>query len=409
MPSFDTTIRALWGFIILWLNFSGGLWAQVSRVQEVAKRDTVSHYQFEAYTLASFRVEMDFEGALVNNRAQLAALRAKDIVAVDLVYSLFPENKNFESLNAQRLANLETLFPSLLYKPNIEWRYVGQKRASNRREAEGLFHGFVVYYKDLATLSYLRKPPIKNTSEARLSLEEKTAWKALIDGKTADIRPQVMPILERNMPKWLPDSCAFIIDWTASMYPFGLEVLQWLDRYPRDRSQVKGLILFNDGDDRLLGEKVIGQTGGIYGTFKTDSDDLLQLMQKVKKQGQGGEDEENDLEAVLAASQRFANCQDLVLLVDARSFVRDLPLLPQLKAQLESRQQRLHILLCAAEEKIVPDYFVIAHNTQASLHSPNEDLLSTEQLKQEGGFEIAGKYYFLDKKGLHILPQKKQK
>ncbi|MEO1655482.1 MAG: hypothetical protein AAFU64_18205, partial [Bacteroidota bacterium] len=141
----------------------------VDGVMAQAARDSVSLYAIEPGPFSHFKVEMNFEASLVLNPDDLSALPAYDIVAIDLVYTLFPPGKRFDSLNRARLRALEAIFPTLLQKSNIHWRFIGQSQAPNRSQAQRLFHGFVIYYRNfekLEPLPLLPDIPLSSSDQA---------------------------------------------------------------------------------------------------------------------------------------------------------------------------------------------------------------------------------------------------
>ena len=90
-----------------------------------------------------------------------------------------------------------------------------------------------------------------------------------------------------------------------------------------EKSSIKHVAFFNDGDKLKDRKKVIGFTGGIY---YQESDPLLQvtkLMKRVAHKGNGGDSPENDLEAICTAMIQAKNEEDIILIADNGSCVRD--------------------------------------------------------------------------------------
>lgn len=93
---------------------------------------------------------------------------------------------------------------------------------------------------------------------------------------------------------------------------------------------------------------------------------ILSTMRTVMLAGTGGDDPENDLEAIIAAEFQHANSfGQLVLMADAGSTVRDMALLPKVRVPV-------HVVLCGVTnlEKppiAIPDYLQIAHDTGGSV------------------------------------------
>lgn len=160
----------------------------------------------------------------------------------------------------------------------------------------------------------------------------------------------------RMHPEW--QSVVLVADWTASMYPYIGQVLAW-HQVNADKKLVSDMILFNDGDDVLYPNrsKTIGKTGGIYRVNPNDAQMLFQTIEQATDNGDGGDSEENDLEALLTAQQYHPNAPYLILIADGSS-VRDMSLLPQLR-------KPIHIILCS--EGWLMDYVQMAYATGGSI------------------------------------------
>lgn len=87
------------------------------------------------------------------------------------------------------------------------------------------------------------------------------------------------------------------------------------------------------------------------------------------KKGNGGDSPENDLEAVLTGIQYLTDFEDILLIADNKSPVRDIEL-------LEKINRPVHVLLCDVRGTIHPDYIKIARETGGTLHTLKEDISS---------------------------------
>ncbi len=192
----------------------------------------------------------------------------------------------------------------------------------------------------------------------------------------------VYQVFARNSPNW--QKMLVVADWTGSMYPYGMQVLTWIKQNLPQKTKFKKFVFFNDGDNKKLGEKVIGATGGFYATDSQDFNQIIQVMLQAQKGGQGGDGSENDLEALLFGQQICKDCEDIILLADAESMVRDLLLLPQLAKQIKENHQKLHIILCGKINNALADYLQIAQATHASVHTLTDDLFDLQILDYEG-------------------------
>ncbi len=409
--------KIIWVWVILLVEICPS-WGQtlqnIQRIEKKAERIVLPVYQYQTQAPNYFQVDMYFEQAQVFNEEALEKLPARDIVAIDLVYTLFPEEKDFTDLNRRRLQELEKLFPTLLSKANITWRFVGQSQAKSREAAKQLFHGFVIYHQAFQTLSKLSKPHLYPvlTSGNQFSGEEMDYGD--LDILRAIYLQQYLPpdstvfkIFERNQKRW--GKTAVIIDWTGSMYSYGAQVLTWLQLRQEERERFRHFVFFNDGDDKVAGQKVIGATGGIYASNSGDFEEIIQTMYRTQANGQGGYNAENDLEALLYGQRFCPDCENFILIADAQSSIRDLVLLPRLINQYQASQQKLSIILCGASSDMLGDYLYLATQTQGSIHTIQEDIHRLD-VKEEGRvFHLFDKDYQVSEGYLEYISPAKAK
>jgi hypothetical protein len=140
--------------------------------------------------------------------------------------------------------------------------------------------------------------------------------------------------LQESLGNFEKDSILLVIDVTGSMGASIAYVLKWLKGI--DQKRVKGIVLFNDGDGKKDSKKKIGSTGGIYHCRYFS--EIRPVLIKAMKGGSGGDAQENDLEAILFAEQKFGS-GNVVLVADNGAHPRDLPLLVDVKSPV-------HILIC---------------------------------------------------------------
>lgn len=95
---------------------------------------------------------------------------------------------------------------------------------------------------------------------------------------------------------------------------------------------------------------------------------LLKTMQSTTDGGGGGESEENDIEALLEAMHMIGEGDELVLIADNYSDVRDMELLPQLRTPVRI------VLAGNLDHGINEDYLQIAWATGGSIHTLSEDI-----------------------------------
>jgi hypothetical protein len=175
----------------------------------------------------------------------------------------------------------------------------------------------------------------------------------------------------RNRAGW--SSKVIVTDLTGSMYPYMDEVLLWhaLAIVPGEHNRY---LFFNDGDQQP--EKPIGATGGLYSTEMPDMPVLLKTMQSTTDGGTGGESEENDLEALIEATRMMGEGDELLLIADNYSDVRDMELLPQLRTPV------IIVLAGDLSSGINEDYLQIAWATGGSIHTLSEDITTLKAVNE---------------------------
>lgn len=365
-----------------------------------------------------FLVKMAFEAYAVQNEIHLKRVSEREIVAIDLVYTLFPMNKDFIELNRNRLKELLRLYPEIANKKNIQWRWIAQTEAQNRAEANRMFHGWVIYYRpEKQITSEIKEIIIPNDEPDEdlddfgevLGYKKKGSATLLFE----DLKPQatlgadkgiVYTVLDKHLNRW--NSIGLVMDWTASMYEFGWYLPDWLKKNNEKAKNIQSFVLFNDGNGKKEGEKVIGQTGGIYFTHSREVRDWFKLMMECSNNDTGENDwQENPVEALLYAQIICPDCKDLVLVADARSPARDFSLLDALIHQCRLKQQRIHVILCGANEMLQAEYIYLAVATKGTLHTLEEDV-DISALGENQEFQLNGKQWIFQNGQLRRLKKK---
>lgn len=258
-----------------------------------------------------------------------------------------------------------------------------------------------------------RPIPIKRTFRIRKAIKAKVA---MIENQLkinpnyfVDEDKPILAVLQRFKESW--KGKVVVTDITQSMNPYLEEVLIWHLLNLKQGEHTKYLF-FNDGDKKMASAKKVGQTGGIY-NCEGAWDELslvINTMHKAIEEGLGGgEPPENDLEAVLKGIQSKKDVEELVLIADSYSRVRDMELLSKIDIPIR-------IILCGAEEKndfyqvLKPDineeYLTIAHRTKGSIHTLREDILNLSEKKEGEIVEIGTHRYILRNKQFIKLDDK---
>lgn len=202
---------------------------------------------------------------------------------------------------------------------------------------------------------------------------------------------EIEAALYRKRAEW--SNKVVVTDITGSMYPYMDQILLWhaLALVPGEQNRY---IFFNDGDDTPEAEKKMGAAGGIYITEEMNMDRLLETMQRAMEGGGGADSPENDLEALLEGVRLMGEVDELILIADNYSDVRDIELLSRLRAPVR-------IVLAGADYGVNEDYLEIAYSTGGSIHTLEEDIYELSHLA-DGEVVAIGQYRYRVSRGKFI-------
>lgn len=203
----------------------------------------------------------------------------------------------------------------------------------------------------------------------------------------------IFKVFERNT-SW--KNVLMVVDMTGSMFPYIGQLLVWY-KYTYESGKIRYYTLFNDGDHLADDKKVVGNTGGVHMYEAKDFKKFKRDIEETRKAGEGGDETENDLEAVYKSIGKFRDYKDIILVADD-SPVRDMALLRRIK-------KPVHIIICGTAKGINAEYLRIAYRTKGSIHTANDDL-DMKTLKDGQEFELDndvflfknGDFVFLDVK-----------
>ncbi|MBV4360120.1 hypothetical protein [Pinibacter aurantiacus] len=185
----------------------------------------------------------------------------------------------------------------------------------------------------------------------------------------------------------IPVADALVIaDVTGSMSRYTAQLISWLALHNED-SSVKYLVCFNDGGIKADNQKQIGSTGGIYGEEYVNIETAASFIKNSMRKGNGGDEPENDCEAIIKAIEMFPDCNDVVLLADNWAPMRDIVLAKDIHKPVK-------VVVCGDNMiGVNPDCITVALLTGGSLHFLNEDVVDLTMLKEGKQMMIGGKTY----------------
>jgi hypothetical protein len=315
---------------------------------------------------------MDYASHIIQNPDQWENNdNRKEIIQVDIIFTKYPFDKkdwitHYDSLLHNRIQSIRRLEPSVL-NSEVRWNLIIQTQCSKESEAKNLFHGAILWYRQDI------EEPIQEIFSLKKS-EEIIASQNIAELTTGDYEfpdSTVYKALERNT-HW--ENMLIINDWTASMYQYGAQAVLWhQDQLKKSNNKVSKFVFFNDGDHF----KKLGRTRGIYFAEPKNIHQVLRVMQKVQKNGNGGDTPEKYIEALLTATDKTKSYNEVILIADNRSPVKDIKHLKELKVPVR-------IIICGIKkgQAIRHDYLQIASSTKGSIHTMEEDLWNISEIKE---------------------------
>ncbi len=176
-------------------------------------------------------------------------------------------------------------------------------------------------------------------------------------------------LLGRKIQEW--NNSVIVSDFTTSMYPYSTQVFAWMKENPRNLA-IQGTVFFTDCDSLGNQTQKDSNTGQMFLTKERNLKAVLPIMVKADQNTQNNKDgEENDLAALLYAQKNFPEAKHLILIADNDAPPKDMYLLSQIK-------KPVHVVLCGGTgdttKAFQQEYFEIAHKTNGSLHTLEDDI-----------------------------------
>lgn len=301
-------------------------------------------------------------------------LKSETIVAVDLVYSDFPEGEDFTELNKRRIIELFGMLPNSFNRQIVQWRIVKQTGVKRTGGINNYFHGFAIYYRPMPT-NYAEKKLIED----------------IVEGKTKPEDSTLLKVFERN-EKW--KDMLVVCDVTGSMSPYTAQLLLWIKSNQKKRS-MKNIVFFNDDDEKSTNQVSKKDKTGMWSVSSGNYKQVIKVALEAMRKGKHFE---NNLEAVCKAIEEFPNDKDkVVMIADNWEDPCDMHLVKYLKA----RKIPIRIIVCGVSGSINTKYLDIARATGGTVHTMEDDLTNLGSMKDGTKFKIGkikivlykGKFY----------------
>ena len=194
------------------------------------------------------------------------------------------------------------------------------------------------------------------------------------------------------MDKW--KNVVIVCDMTSSMFPYTTQVFDWMMENV-DNNSIKGIVFFTDCDS--LGNETKGKLPGKMFTVKKKDELLLwdTMFAAINNTENNKDKAENNIEALLYAQKNFPEVDEIVMIADNSSHVKDIKSLSRLK-------KKTHIILCGETYQknlaFQSDYVQIAKKTDGSIHTLEDDIENPANIKEMTVIRV-GRIYFRFQKG----------
>lgn len=371
-------------------------------------------------------LEMEFNSSkFIKDFKHLLQDDPSKVEEVILVWTAYRMSETFSQpgLNSKRLDQFRSIYPRLFGAQNIKWKFLVQTGATTDETAKTYYHGFLVKMhnenkasrsptedreilkkllelevdkdsvigftskircKKVPTGKYL--PRSKRKLEKGILYDHASIWKRkkekykkcdtlivpeVYKHKSIDVyspiytgRDSTVSSVFNRHPEW--QKMLVVCDATGSMSPYYADLVMWI-KLNAERRDLSGFTFFNDGDKKPDHAKVIGSTGGIYHSKSNSPTDAVQTLTNTTKAGSGGDQPENNIEALEAAMKKFKDAESIILIGDSYAPVKDIVLLKNIS-------KPVHVVVCGDAQYIHPDYLEIAFKTGGSIHRMNDEL-----------------------------------
>lgn len=319
------------------------------------------------------------------------------VTQIDVIYTKYPKNKDFWRTNyydllANRIKELFKL-DSTLNSADFEWNIILQTDCNSEHEAKSMFHGISITYFEIDELME-EGEDVDETPEQDSTYFKKNTLKVqnFIRSQGGIGDSLVYKIFDRH-PEW--ENAVVVMDWTGSMYQYGAQAVLW-HTLNFKTSGIKDFVFFNDGDDTPDDRKEIGKTGGVYFAQSKNVNRLINTFYLVSRRGKGGDIPENDVEALIRGINRFEDFDELILIADNNSCMRDFQLIANLDV-------KVNVIVCGARYGINPQYINLAYLTGGSVHTMEEDIKHLNRMVIKKEIKVEGLKYKLSSDDLFSL------
>ena len=359
-------------YSLLFLGLISPAFSQVTMNLRLKLKDTllVDKYQTPQNNFKIQKLYMSPGHSRIKNLTAAKKLHNHTIVAVELVYSDYPEGKDFSELNRQRIIELFKVLPQAFNNKMVKWSVVKQTGVKKTGGISNYFHGFAIHYREF--LSYQ---------------DENQLLEDILSGKKEPQDSTLLKVFNRN-EKW--KNMLVVCDVTGSMAPYTAQLLLWIKANQTLRS-MKNIVFFNDDDERSHNHTKRKDSTGMW---TISSYNYKKVLATAVKAMEKGDHIENNLEAVCKAIDEYPEDKHKVLMIaDNWEDPCDMHLLKYLK----EKKIPVRIIVCGVEDTFNTKYLEIAHATGGTIHTMEDDLTNLASMNDGTTFKIGKLKYKMAK------------
>ena len=239
------------------------------------------------------------------------------------------------------------------------------------------------------TIQDLADKEVRFMASSAVSMSDKISRVRQL-GKTYELTSY--QALDRNIEKW--KNIVIVCDITTSMFPYTTQVFDWMMENT-DNTSIKGIVFFTDCDS--LGRQTKGKLPGkMFSVRKKDELLLWDTMFAAINNTENNKDKpENNIEALLYAQKNFPDADEIVMIADNSSEVKDMRSLSKIK-------KKVHVILCGETFQknyaFQSDFIEVAKKTKGSIHTIEDDIENVSKVKEMSIVRV-GNVYFRFHKG----------
>lgn len=357
---------------LIFAFFFSFAFTQVSMNLRIRLTDTleVDKYETKKNNFKIQKLYMSPGNSRIRNLSAAKKLRHQTIIGVDLVYSDYPEGRDFSELNRQRIIELFGVLPEAFNNKMVKWTVVKQTGVKKTGGISNYFHGFVIHYRALPSYQ-----------------DENQLLEDILSGKKEPEDSTLLKVFNRN-EEW--KDMLVVCDVTGSMAPYTAQLLLWIKANQTLRS-MKNIVFFNDDDEKSNNQTKRKDTSGMW---TISSYNYKKVLATAVEAMEKGAHIENNLEAVCLAIEEFPEDKHKVLMIaDNWEDPCDMHLLKYLK----EKNIPVRIIVCGVEDTFNTKYLEIAHATGGSIHTMEDDLTNLASMRDGTTFKIGQIKYKISK------------